>query len=1208
MLAAEASHLVGGFLTYRWLGTNGTNTQYRVTLMVYRDCAKDGTSDEVPFDPDLDLCVYTGDRKLYTTYKIKLLTKRKVQPVGNTNCPQVASACLEQGIYETTISLPNSSTGYHLKWERCCRNTQNNLRDQGGIAYQGQTYYGYIPPTNIKNSSPYFQDIPVPFICKDDTTTIRNRAVDPDGDSLSYKLVTPWQGADGNNPTLNTCPNPMSVFPEVEYRNGFSAQNPFGTSGIASIDAFNGLTTYLSRISGRFAVAIEVTEWRNGIAISTVRLDLQILVINCPQNNKPILEYEGGSRIWQLEAGEKKCWEVKGVDNIDKDQIITLKAYGDILTGSTTYDGTKATLSPEQNANRGEVKSTFCWQPDCNTNTKDTFRVTFETYDDGCPSKFTNENVLIKVNAPSFQETINGPRTLCQNESGVTYTVNNRNFNNQIKWTVINGTIVGSDTGNSIVVNWGNTTSGRVEIIPISRFGCPGTPKVIPISLIPAPDRPEINGTDTTCVGSGYRYRYAAMTFNSSLTYTWVWKDAIVRDSANDKRYIDLSWLFSANDTPMLILYATNAQGCRSIADTIFPVPAGSGTPQFEGPLVVCPNNNNIEYQISNFNSVNTYTWTALGANRVRPQTNGLVLVDWGNTGLGWLKVMATNRFGCRDSMVVNIAKAHDLPGQRPQGDTQFCEFTPMIPYKVNRVSGETYTWNVSGGSLVNGQSTPNITVNWGAAGSGYVGVFSTAYDTLNDKECSSREFRIPVLLHPIPAGNLFNLDVEPEQCEQNLSHRLSTNLIGNITLNDKLEWEIIPNYSLNVIRNANSGVVEHLEISLAQPGTFKIRARIISAFGCVGPWDETQITINPKPINTRIVGNDVFCFPPKGSYRYQANGESGSSFNWTISGGSFTQILPLGSAVDVKWDTAAPIRWLKMVETTEKGCLGDTLLLPVAYDNPYIRTERVTVAAPPALDDAIQYEYKVRNSPVPNGNVIIERSPTGSSNFIKVGESPQSQTVFTDASAQPDERAYDYRSFMLNRCGDTLWASAHTSIWLTGEKTSPLSMSFAFTPYFGFENGVDRYEVYRLLIGKSGYEWYRTYPSATQDSFNNGEDNFGQRYRIKAYETGTDRFSWSNDITLFFEPVYFMPNAFTPNDHGPNDVFKPVISGVKSYEFRIFNRWGEKMAEYFKEDQGWDGTYQGKPAPEGVYVYQLQFKDFQDKLYKFSGTIHLLR
>jgi gliding motility-associated-like protein len=209
-----------------------------------------------------------------------------------------------------------------------------------------------------------------------------------------------------------------------------------------------------------------------------------------------------------------------------------------------------------------------------------------------------------------------------------------------------------------------------------------------------------------------------------------------------------------------------------------------------------------------------------------------------------------------------------------------------------------------------------------------------------------------------------------------------------------------------------------------------------------------------------------------------------------------------------------------------------------------------------------------------------------------------------------PDNGAYDYRAYLLNRCGDTLYTKVHTTVWLQGDKTGPLSMKVEFSPYFGFENGVERYELYRQLIGKGEYELYETYPAESQDSFENGEDNFGQRFRIKAYELGGNRESWSNDITLFFEPVMFVPNAFTPNGKGPgqNEIFKPLISGVKSYEFRVYNRWGEKLAEYFEESEGWDGTYGGKLAPEGIYVYQIQFRDFQDKLYQFSGTIHLLR
>ncbi len=1204
----EASHLVGGFLTYRWLGTNGTNTQYRVTLFVYRDCTRDGTSDEVPFDDDIDLCVYSGNKSFYTSYRIKLLNSKKVQPVGNTNCPEVASACLEQGVYETTISLPNSSTGYHLKWERCCRNTQNNLKDQFGEAYQGQTYYGFIPPTSIKNSSPYFQDIPVPFICKDDTTTIRNRAVDPDGDSLSYKLVTPWQGADANNPTLNSCPSTMSAFPIVEYKNGYSAARPFGNTGIASIDAFNGLTTYLSRIAGRFAIAIEVSEWRNGVVISTVRLDLQILVINCSPNNKPSLSYEGGSKFWEIQPGEKKCWDVTATDFVDDDQIITLRAFGDVLTGSTTFTGTKATMSPATNANKQKVTSTFCWQPDCDINTTDTFRVTFEAFDDGCPSKFINENALIKVKPIKFDEVIAGVRTVCQNAQGVSYFADKRNYKNKLKWSVTGGVIVGSDTSNSILVNWGNTTQGRVILELRTEFNCPGPKKEIPINLLPAPSTPIISGPDTVCIGRGYQYRYTISNFDASLIYTWEGFDAVERAIAANKSYVDYSWDF-INQKAFITLNAKNAGGCESLPDTFWVFPAGTGIPVISGPTTVCPNNDNIEYEIDNFDAKSTYTWTALGARNLKPAANGKLLVDWGNTGTGWLKVVATNRFGCKDSVLMNVVKAHDLPGQKPKGDSAFCEFTNNIPYTLNPVSGETYAWTISGGTITNGQNSPNIQVAWGARGSGFVGVKATAYDPINDKECSSKEFRLPVILHPIPTGDIFTELKEPEQCQSDLNYRLQTALLGEIFPGDSLEIETNNGITYTRVRNATSGVVEFIDVSLSNFGTFRVRARITSKFGCVGPWDEVEIQINPKPINTQLIGADVICFPAKPSYTYQVNGSLNSTFNWNITGGQFNPNPQTGNTAIVNWDTSQILRRLGVQEISDKGCIGDLLDFEVDYDNPRIESRLVTVAPPPASDAQIQFEYRVFNSPVPNGNVRIQRRNNGGNTLWSgVGQSPQNLQIFNDNSAEPDNNAYDYRAFMLNRCGDTLYTEPHTTVWLTGEKTGALSMAVAFTPYSGFENGVERYELYRQLIGKGTYELYATYAAPTKEEFNNGEDNYGQRFRIKAYELGGNRVSWSNDIALYFEPVMFVPNAFTPNGQGPNEIFKPLISGVREYEFRIYNRWGEKLAEYFEESQGWDGTYKGELAHSGIYVYHIQFRDFQDKLYQFSGTVHLIR
>lgn len=1198
--AAEASHLVGGYLTYRWLGTSGNNTQYRVNLFVYRDCSRDGTDNEVPFDPLITLCVYNGNKRLFKSYTVSLLASKKVQPVGNTNCPEVASACLEQGIYEATIVLPNSSSGYHLKWERCCRNTQNNLRDQQGEAFQGQTYYGFIPPTSIQNSSPYFLDIPVPFICKNDTTTIRNRAVDPDGDSLSYKFVTPWQGATLNTPEVTRCVDPMANIDNVEYWSGYSATQPFGANGIASIDAYNGLTTYMSPATGRFAVAVEVTEWRNGTAISTVRLDLQILVINCTPNNKPGLFYQGAKNYYEVEVGEELCFDVTAFDYVDQNQVLTLKAYSEILTGSINYTGTKATLNPSVNANKREVTSKFCWTPDCDANTVDTFRVTFEAYDDGCPSKFINQNVKIKVKPFNPDEEIVGKKQLCQNEIS-TYVANNRNYRNKLNWSVSGGKIVGSDTGTSVNIEWGNGTTGTVILSIVSQYGCEGPEKSFNVNLIPSPPAPVISGPDTVCKGQEYRY-----TIISSVNITdWQvegWKTLTI-DSVNN--IIDVVWDETVQaGTHKIKVRAINSTGCKSPADSIVVIIANASLPIISGPTTVCPNNDNIIYSVANPDPQTIYRFEATGNTGIKSVGAISTSINWGEMGIGTVILIATNRFGCEDTAELFIDITYNLIGQPPVGDTSLCELTTGVKYSVSPVNGETYDWQISGGNITSGQGNDQINVDWGAAGNAWVGVISKALDAVNNKFCESPLFKLPVILHPIPQGTLFPNSVLPEQCQQNIDYWVYDWIMN---ANDSLQIET-NGIDFKVKTNPFGGntVKRELLVSLAQYGSFVIRARVISQYGCPGEWDSTSILVNPKPVNTQLLGDSILCYPNVENQIYKVTGNKGSTYQWWLTGGSFVSDPGNFDQVSVNWDTLATLKSIAVLEISDKGCLGDTIHWDVHIDNPIISAQWVTVSPPPGKDGSILLKYKLKNAYRPQGDVEINRRIFGQNSFWNVGSANVTDSLFEDPSALPDEFAYDYQAYFINRCGDTLTSNIHTSILLTGEKTGAMTMKFGFSPYFGFD--IERYELYRLLVGKGTYELYATYPGPLIDSFANGEDNYGQRYRIKAYELGGDRISWSNDFTLYFEPVMFVPNAFTPNQNGVNEVFKPVVSGVRDFKMMIYDRWGGKISEINDESQGWDGNVNGLPAQDGVYVYYIEFKDYADKIYQFSGTIHLLR
>ncbi len=87
-----------------------------------------------------------------------------------------------------------------------------------------------------------------------------------------------------------------------------------------------------------------------------------------------------------------------------------------------------------------------------------------------------------------------------------------------------------------------------------------------------------------------------------------------------------------------------------------------------------------------------------------------------------------------------------------------------------------------------------------------------------------------------------------------------------------------------------------------------------------------------------------------------------------------------------------------------------------------------------------------------------------------------------------------------------------------------------------------------------------------------------------------------------------FVPTAFTPNTDGTNEVFIPVTSGVKFYEFEIYDRWGKKIFTTKDATQGWDGTYQGEPCKNEVYVWRMLVSAINGTEKELKGVVTLFR
>jgi len=88
-----------------------------------------------------------------------------------------------------------------------------------------------------------------------------------------------------------------------------------------------------------------------------------------------------------------------------------------------------------------------------------------------------------------------------------------------------------------------------------------------------------------------------------------------------------------------------------------------------------------------------------------------------------------------------------------------------------------------------------------------------------------------------------------------------------------------------------------------------------------------------------------------------------------------------------------------------------------------------------------------------------------------------------------------------------------------------------------------------------------------------------------------------------------FIPNAFSPNGDGLNDIFKPTLINFEKYTLSIYNRWGAKVFESNSAELGWDGLYDGRDAPQGVYSYVMRYKTTENDTWQNkSGALQLIR
>ncbi len=278
---AKADHIIGGELSYECTGPG----VYSFTMKLYRDCLATGAG----FDAPGNFAVFDENNQLVQTIQSSIVAINPINTSVASPCMVIPpNVCVEKGIYTFTVNVPNTSQGYTVVYQRCCRSgTIQNLSDP---ASQGLTIAAEIPPYDEVgcNSSPSFNNFPPPVLCAMENLEFDHSATDADGDSLAYSLCAPFQGGTPFNPL----PLPPSPPPYAEVIWNFPANplNPLPANPQLSIDPVTGLLTGVPTQLGRYVFGVCVEEWRDGQLLSVNRRDFQFNVAPCEPPSAAIID------------------------------------------------------------------------------------------------------------------------------------------------------------------------------------------------------------------------------------------------------------------------------------------------------------------------------------------------------------------------------------------------------------------------------------------------------------------------------------------------------------------------------------------------------------------------------------------------------------------------------------------------------------------------------------------------------------------------------------------------------------------------------------------------------------------------------------------------------------------------------------------------------------------------------------------------------
>lgn len=266
------------------------------------------------------------------------------------------------GVYTVLVQDPNRNFGVE------------NIPNSVNTVFSVKTTI-FVNPDLGKNSTPVLLNPPINQAAQFRTFVHNPGAYDPDGDSLAYSLTT-CTGEDGEPISGYSLPSATS-FLEIDERTG-------------------DLIWKTPPDTGKYNLAIQIDEWRQGVKIGSIVRDMQIDVY--PTENHPP-EVDSLAEICVL-VGDTAETTIRSTDE-DLDNIEITATGGPFL-----FENSSAVLQ-EISSTEGETVSKFSWITKCNHIRKEPYLVIISAKDDHPDVNLVGlQRLLVKVIGPAPQSLV----------------------------------------------------------------------------------------------------------------------------------------------------------------------------------------------------------------------------------------------------------------------------------------------------------------------------------------------------------------------------------------------------------------------------------------------------------------------------------------------------------------------------------------------------------------------------------------------------------------------------------------------------------------------------------------------------------------------------------------------------------------------------------------------------------------------------------